>query len=116
MSETILVSELKPDPEPYPNAVTSAKFQTLARAIAGDDDDWCYRLYRFCVKAGSHARRKIGSPITVRLEKNVRVSGVVVEADVYKLRNRGRSTVAQFRVVIESGEAKARRELFIEGL
>lgn len=117
--EVIDVAALKPDPvdhyalalERFKSSKTIAPF--LTESTTGYDNG---RVISFCLKQERHARGRIGNTIRVKDGPNASVRGVIVEAEVSGIRNRGRSIVAQFRVVLESGDAKVRREFFIEQL
>ena len=83
------------------------------------DDGWngdtgpAIRLFD---RSGEQCHNAIGESLTVRLSSKRSVSGVIVEAEPWRLRLRRRSAIVQAKVIMECGVNKARREFFVEKL
>lgn len=91
---------LKPDPTPAPEPRNEAERRSLKLR---------QRSVGLCAEA-------IGRRVRVRLGRNELVSGVIVEAEPSSQRQAGRSIIQRFRVVLECGESKQRREVVVEKL
>ena len=75
-----------------------------------------YAAARLESKAFHLCRRSIGRKMSVRREDGIISEGVIVEASFAGVRNRNRSVVSQFKVVMECGVKKVRREFTVERL
>lgn len=64
-------------------------------------------------RAETMTSRAIGKTFAVRESKTVVVRGTIVECEVAGVGAAGRSMVAQFRIVMECGSAKVRREFLV---
>ena len=63
-----------------------------------------------------HCAAAIGQQMTVRLDRKRTTTGVIVEAEPWRIRTRTRTAIVQAKIVMECGVAKARREFFVERL
>lgn len=89
-------------------------FDQLAARESGRDqriDEVTESLKRRSVQA---CLRAIGKQKTMRLDKKTTITGTIVEARFHGVRVRSASVVAQFKIVLECGPAKSRREFICE--
>lgn len=58
--------------------------------------------------------RAIGKQKTMRLDKKTTITGTIVSAEFAGMRVRAASAVAKFKIILECGPAKIRREFICE--
>lgn len=58
----------------------------------------------------------IGQAKTMRLDKKTTQSGIIVSAEIDRIVNTGRAAEVVFKIVMECGSAKTRREFFCRHL
>jgi len=86
--------------------------QAIISGWAGDTGP-AIRLFN---RSGKQCDAAIGQQLTVRLSSKRSVSGVIIEAEPWRLRLRPKSAIVKAKIVMECGVNKARREFFVEKL
>lgn len=71
---------------------------------------------KFEAKARVMCANAIGETKTMRLDRKTTQTGVIVEASLDRIVNTGRAWEAVFKVVMECGAAKVRKEFFCRTL
>jgi hypothetical protein len=67
-------------------------------------------------RADQMCRNAIGKEMRIKQTNRLAITGTILEAKPLGMRNRGRSTIQQFEVILECGLAKVRRDFIVEAL
>lgn len=71
---------------------------------------------KFEAKARVMCANAIGETKTMRLDRKTTQTGVIVEASLHEIWNTGRAWEATFKIVMECGASKTRREFICRTL